>query len=162
MNWLDIVILVIIVIATFLGLWIGLIWAALFLVGIIVGVFLAGRYYIPLSQHLSFIGDEAIARVAAFAIILVGVIVVALLLALLLKWLTSLVLLGWVNRLGGAIFGLLLGTLFCGAVLAIWVKFLGSNNTIEGSVLARFLLDRFPMVLALLPAEFDSVRSFFH
>jgi len=161
MNWLDIVILVIIVIATFLGLWIGLIRAALFLVGIIVGVFLAGRYYIPLSQHLSFIGDEGIARVVAFAIILVAVIVVALLLALLLKWLTSVVMLGWVNRLGGAVFGLFLGTLFCGAVLAIWVKFLGSGDTIEGSVLARFLLDRFPMVLALLPAEFDSVRDFF-
>ena len=161
MNWLDIVILLVIIIATFLGLWIGLIRAALFLVGIIVGVFLAGRYYLPLSQHLSFIGDEGIARVAAFAIILVGVILVALLLAWLLSRLTSLALLGWVNRLGGAVFGLLLGALFCGAVLAIWVKFLGSGDTIEGSALARLLLDRFPMVLALLPAEFDSVRAFF-
>jgi membrane protein required for colicin V production len=161
MNWLDIVILAIIVIATFLGLWIGLIRAALFLAGIIVGVFLAGRYYIPLSQHLSFVGDESVARVVAFVIILVAVMLVALLLALFLNRLTSLVPLGWVNRLGGAIFGLFLGALFWGAVLAIWVKYLGSNNTIEGSVLARFLLDRFPMVLALLPAEFDSVRAFF-
>ncbi|GAH12613.1 unnamed protein product, partial [marine sediment metagenome] len=55
MHWLDIVILVVIAISTFLGLMIGLIGAALSLAGIIVGVILAGRYYIPFSQLLSFI-----------------------------------------------------------------------------------------------------------
>ncbi len=161
MNWLDIVILVVIVIATFWGLWIGLIRAALFLVGIIVGVFLAGRYYIPLSQHLSFISQEGAAKVVAFAIILVGVIIIATLLAWLLTRVVSKLKLGWVNRLGGAVFGLLLGAILCGAVLAMWVKFLGMSETINDSFLARILLDRLPMVLALLPAEFDAVRSFF-
>jgi membrane protein required for colicin V production len=161
MNWLDIVILVIIVIATFLGLWVGLIKAALFLAGIIVGVILAGRFYLPFSQLLSFIPGEGAAKVVAFAIILIGVMIIAVLLAVLLKRLTSLVMLGWVDRLGGAVFGLLLGAIFCGALLAMWAKFLGIGGAIEGSILASILLDRFPLVLALLPAEFDAVRSFF-
>jgi membrane protein required for colicin V production len=161
MNWLDIVILVIIAIATFLGLWMGLIKAVLVLAGIIVGVILAGRYYLPFSQQLSFIPGEGTAKVVAFAIILIGVMLIAILLAVFLKWAASLVMLGWVNRLGGALFGLLLGALFCSALLAIWVKFLGSDGAIAESTLARILLDRFPLVLALLPGEFDAVRSLF-
>ncbi len=70
-------------------------------------------------------------------------------------------LLGLVNRLGGAVLGLFLAGIFCGAVLTMWVKFLGAGNTIEDSAMARFLLDSFPVVLGLLPSDFDSVRSFF-
>ncbi|GAI34600.1 unnamed protein product, partial [marine sediment metagenome] len=77
MNWLDIVILVIIAIATFLGLRIGIIKAALSLAGLIVGVILAGRYYIPFSQQLSFIPQASIAKIVAFVIILIGVMIIA-------------------------------------------------------------------------------------
>ena len=160
MNWLDIVIIVAIAIPTVIGLRIGIIKAALSLAGLIVGVVLAGGYYVPLSQQLSFIPDEKVAKVVAFAIILIGIMVVAGVLARLLKWAASVVMLGWVNQLGGAIFCFVLGAIFCGAVLAIVVKFLGAGVIAE-SELAAVLLDRFPMVLALLPPEFDAVRSFF-
>ncbi|MBA7628946.1 hypothetical protein ES703_36443 [subsurface metagenome] len=70
-------------------------------------------------------------------------------------------LLGWVNRLGGAVFGFLLGAILCGALLATWVKFIGPASAIIESGLAMILLDRFPMVLALLPDEFATIRSFF-
>jgi membrane protein required for colicin V production len=161
MNWLDIVILLVIALATCLGLWIGLIRAALLLVGIIVGVILAGRFYTPFSHQLAFIPDEGAAKVVAFAIILIGVMLIATLLAIFLKWAASVMMLGWVNRLGGAVFGLVLGTILCGTLLAIWVKFLGIGGAIAESTLAPILLDRFPMVLALLPGEFDAIRSFF-
>lgn len=161
MNWLDIVILVIIAIATFLGLRIGIIKAALSLAGLIVGVILAGRYYIPFSQQLSFIPQASIAKIVAFAIILIGVMIIAIVLAMLLKWAASVMMLGWVNRLGGAVFGLVLGAIFCGALLVMWVKFIGIDGAIAESTLAPILLDRFPVVLALLPSEFDAVRSFF-
>ncbi|MGD9117648.1 MAG: CvpA family protein [Dehalococcoidia bacterium] len=161
MNWLDIVILVVLAVATFGGMIIGLIGSALFLVGIIVGVMLAGHYYLPFSQHLGFISSESVAQIVAFAIILVGVMLIALVLALVLRWGFSLVRLSWLDRLGGAVFGLAAGLLFCGAVLAIWVKFVGIGTTVSGSALASFLLEHFPVVLGLLPAEFDTVRSFF-
>jgi membrane protein required for colicin V production len=162
MNWLDIVILVAIAIATFLGLRMGLIRAVLVLAGIIVGVVLAGRYSVPLSQHLTFIPGEGVAKAVAFAIILIGVMIIAAVLAWLLTWAAKAIMLGWVNRLGGAIFGLLLGVLFCGAFLAMWVNFIGMTEAIAESTIATILLDRLPMVLALLPGEFDDVRSFFH
>jgi membrane protein required for colicin V production len=161
MNWLDIVILIVIAAATFGGLFIGLIASALSLVGIIVGVIVAGRYYLPFSQQLGFIPEEKVAQIVAFAIILVGVMLVALALALVLRWALSLVKLGWIDRLGGAVFGLATGTLLCGAVLAVWVKFVGAGTSVSGSALASLLLEHFPVVLGLLPAEFDAVRSFF-
>jgi membrane protein required for colicin V production len=161
MNWLDIVILIVIAAATFGGLFIGLIASGLSLVGIIVGIIVAGHYYLPFSQQLGFIPEEKVAQIVAFAIILVGVMLVALALALVLRWALSLVKLGWIDRLGGAVFGLATGALFCGAVLAIWVKFVGAGASVSGSALASLLLEHFPVVLGLLPAEFDAVRSFF-
>ena len=161
MYWLDIVIIVAIAIACVIGLRTGIIKAALSLAGLIVGIILAGRYYIPLSQQLTFIPPDNVAKIVAFAIILIGVMLVAALLARLLKWAASVMMLGWVNRLGGAIFGLALGTILCGAFLATWVKFLDIGATITESMLASILLDRFPLVLALLPVEFEVIRSFF-
>ena len=161
MSWLDIVIIVVIAIATFIGLKIGIIKALLSLAGLIVGVILAGRYYVPFSEQLAFIPQASVAKVVAFAIILVGIMVVAGVLAWLLKRIASLMMLGWVNHVGGAVFGFVLGAIFFSALLAIWAKFLGAEGIIADSGLATVLLDRFPMVLALLPEEFDAVRSFF-
>jgi membrane protein required for colicin V production len=162
MNWLDIVIVVLIVVPVFLGLKAGIIKALFTVAGVIIGVVLAGRFSGSFAGLLSFISNPGIAKVVAFAIILIAVMIVATVLAMLVKWAISAVLLGWVNRLGGAILGLILGFVFCGAVLTMWVKFLGISGVIEESLLAGMLLNGFPIVLALLPAEFDSVRSFFH
>lgn len=161
MSWLDLVIIATIGINTLMGLKTGLIKTVLSLAGVIVGVILAGRFYLPLAGQLTFIPQATVAKVVAFAIILIVVMVIANVLATLLKWATSLMMLGWVNRLGGAAFGLLLGAIFTGALLATWVRFLGAGQAISDSALAALLLDRFPMVLALLPQEFDTVRSFF-
>ena len=161
MNWLDIVIIALIAIPTFIGLSSGMIKAILSLAGVIVGVILAGQYHAALGEQLTFISQPNVANIVGFAIILVGVMIVAAVIASLLKWIVSIVMLGWVNRLGGAVFGFLLGTIFCSALLAIWAKFLGVSGPIADSALAILLLDRFPMILALLPGEFDAVRSFF-
>ena len=162
MNWLDIVIIVALAISTFLGLKIGIIKAALSRCERIVPSQRAGRYYVPLSEQLSFISQASVAKIVAFAIILIGVMIITGLLAWLLKWAASIIMLGWVNRLGGALFGLVLGAIFCSALLAIWVKFLGLAGVIAESILATILLDSLPIILALLPNEFDTIRSFFH
>lgn len=161
MNWLDIVILILIVIPTLIGLKMGIIKAVLSLAGVIVGVILAGRYYDDLAGKMTFITHDGLASVVAFVIILVGVMIIAAVVASLLKKATSVVLLGWVNRLGGAILGLFLGALFCGALLTVWANYFGEVSSIVESGLAKLLLDIFPVVLTLLPSEFDSVRSFF-
>jgi membrane protein required for colicin V production len=152
MNWLDIVIVVLLVVPALIGLKTGVIKIFLTVAGVIIGVVLAGRFSTPLGERLTFISDPGIAKVVAFALILVVVMILAA---------VSAFLLGWVNWLGGAVLGLFLGFVFMGAILTMWVKFLEPGSTIKESVLAGFLLDGLPIVLGLLPSDFDSVRSFF-
>jgi len=161
MSWLDIAIIVILIIPTFMGLKAGIIKTVLSFAGVVIGVLLAGRYYAALAENLTFISQPNLANIAAFAIILIGVMIVAGIASTVLTKLISIVLLGWVNRLGGAILGLLLGGTFCGALLAIWVKFLGISDPIADSALAILLLEYFPLILAILPEEFGTIRSFF-
>jgi len=161
MNWIDIVIIVLIAILTLTGLRIGIIKAVLSLVGLIIGVIVAGRYHVALSEQLTFISQDNLASIAAYAIILIGIMIIAAVLASLLKWVVSAIMLGWVNRLGGAVFGFLVGSIFCSALLAIWAMFTGTDGPLADSALAKLLLDNFPIILALLPEEFDAVRSFF-
>ena len=152
--------LVLLALATLNGLFQGLIKAVLSLAGIILGVILAGRLYQPLSNVLDFINNESAADIIAFLIILIGVIIIAALLSRLLTKVATITMLGWVNRLGGAVFGLLLGGIFLSALLATWVKFF-ETDAVTNSAIAGFLLDKFPLVLALLPEDFDAVRDFF-
>ena len=130
MSWLDIAVIVILGIATLIGLKIGIIKAVLTLVGVVIGVILAGRFYVVLAEQLTFIPQETLARVVAFAIILGVVVLIASIVAGVLKWIASIILLGWLNRLGGALLGLIMGSILCGALLAMWTKFLGISDPI--------------------------------
>ena len=154
MNWLDIVILVAMALATVAGLGIGIIRAALSLAGLVLGVVLAGHYYIPFSQLLDTFLQSNVAKVLAFAIILIAVMVAVAFLAIFLRRGASAIKLGWVDRLGGAVFGLAMGAIFCGGLLALWVKFAGMGGAITESTMA-------PVLLGLLDYLPDSVRSFF-
>ena len=160
MNWLDIILLIMLFVPTFIGLRKGLIKMALSFVGLILGVVLAGNFYKPVSNIFGFIHNENVAYILAFILILALVIVAALLLARLFKSIINLTMMGWVDNFGGAVLGFLSGFLFLGAILATWVKFFGSD-LVTGSFLGRVMLDYFPLALGLLPGEFDAIKDFF-
>lgn len=161
MNWLDIVIIVVLIIGAVTGLRTGIIKVVVSLVGIIAGVLLAGRLYVPLAGSLSFVPHDGAAKILAFAIIFIVVMIIALIVGNVLTKIVSAIMLGWINRLLGGVFGFISAGLFFGAILAIWAKFLGVSGVIADSAIAPVLLKYIPLVLALLPGEFDAVRSFF-
>lgn len=160
MNWLDIILVVVLIASAVGGLFSGLIKSVLNLAGLIVGVVLAGHYYNVLAGALTFVSG-GVAKVLGFIIILVVILVLAGIAGTVLTKVASAIALGWVNRLGGTVFGLIMGGIWCGALLAMWVKFIGSADVITHSVFAPLLLSRFPMILALLPDEFDAIQKFF-
>jgi len=161
MNWLDIFLLILLFIPTFIGLRKGLIKAALSFAGLLIGVVLAGHLYQPVSKIFGFISNENVAYILAFLLILVLVLVAAFFLARLLKSVIKVVLLGWVDNVGGAVLGFLSCFVLLSAILATWVKFFGSNLIID-SFLGKVMLDYFPLILGLLPGEFgDDIRNFF-
>ena len=109
MNWLDIVLIVMLFIPIFTGLIKGLIKTALSFAGLIIGIVLAGRFHGSLAEIFSFTNNENVANILAFVLILVAVFIIALLIANLLRFVAKSLLIGWVDRLGGAIIGLLSG-----------------------------------------------------
>ena len=160
MHWLDILLIVVLIIPVFIGLKQGVIKAALSLAGLIIGVVLASNFYGPFAKVLGFIANEDVANIVAFILILAAVMVITIVLARLLKFIASVTMLGWIDHVGGAIFGFLMGAIFWSALLAVWVKFFGTVLVTE-SFLAEALLDKFPLILGLLPSEFDAIRDFF-
>jgi len=162
MNWLDIVLLIVLVISFIGGIRSGLIKVLFTLVGGILGVVLAGQFSDRLGSKLTFISNASTANIVAYVFILMVVLIIFAILAFVIKKIASAVLLGWVDKLGGGILGLVLGAIFLGAVLTMYLKYQGSNSAIEGSAISKFLVDKFPVVLGLLPSKFNSVKDFFH
>jgi membrane protein required for colicin V production len=160
MNWLDIVIAIVLVVSIIMGIKTGLIKVVLYMAGLILGIFLAGQFYQSFGDIMTFLPDTA-ASILAYIVILVVVLVVAIILGAVLSKIISGIALGWLNRLGGAIIGLVTGGLFIGAILAIWAKYAGGTGLIYESALAGILLDWIPAVFAFLPDEFDMIRAFF-
>jgi membrane protein required for colicin V production len=162
MNWLDILIIVFIVASVVGGIMAGIIKILITIAGLIIGVVLAGNYGGALAEKLTFISDANTANIVAFVAIMLVVSLVAALIAFLLKKLFEKILMGWINRVGGAVLGLFLGMILMGAFLAMYVKFVGANATVEGSWMASLLLDKFPVVMGFLPSQFNDIRSFFY
>lgn len=160
MNWLDIVIIVLLVASVIGGIFNGLIKTLFGLAGLIVGVVLAGRFYGSLADFMGFISNENAARVVAFIVIFACVCILAGILGLLLTKFVSAITLGWINRLLGGLFGLLTGSILIGAILVILVKYAGISDIVAESALGTFLADKLPIVLGLLPGEFDSIKSY--
>ncbi|MDD5605515.1 MAG: CvpA family protein [Dehalococcoidales bacterium] len=159
MNWLDIILLVFLGLSAFHGLTRGFIKSAFAIVGAIAGVILASRFYDNVSAWFGFSGNNVF-NVFSFVLILIAAMIITTLLANLVKTVISAILLGWADRIGGAILGLTIGATLLGALLSLWVK-LFESSILTDSFIACFLVSKFPLLVALLPAEFDSVRDFF-
>jgi len=141
----------------------GLIRSLFGLIALIVCIVLASRFYGPLAVDLlDRIFQPNISAILSFLIIFIFAIGAIGIVIVRLNQLVTVSILNWVNKFGGAVFGLLIAAIILGALLAIILKLLGDQTFITGSIIASFLLDKFPVVLSLLPSEFNAVRSFFN
>ena len=146
MNWLDILIIVVLVLLGVAGLRQGMIRTVFGIAGLIGGIFLAGRYYDELAARL-FPSGAIWGNIAAYAIILLATLLVAGVIGWLIAKLVNFAALGWLDRVMGFILGVVIGGLLCAAILAIAVKFYpGMEATISQSVIAKFLTGGFPLL----------------
>ena len=160
MNWVDIVIIIYLGLSIITGFMEGLIRTVLSIVGLIIGILLASHFYKQLGNILTFISNKNWANITAFIIILVGVMIIAAIIGLILRSIIKAIMLGWVDKVGGAAIGLILGALSISAILAIIMKY-HPMDVITNSAFAGFFLNKFPVVLKFLPSEFSSIKNFF-
>ena len=158
MNWLDAVILVILIGFTFAAFRAGLIREVVTLAAVVVGVLVAGHYYDDLADDvLLFIKNDKAAKFTAFLVLFGSVALLGQLAAFLMKQAVAMLLLGWVDRLAGGAFGLLKGLVLVELFLMVFATFpyLGLDDAIDGSGIAPLFLDNGPALLKLLPGEFN-------
>ena len=163
MNWLDIVIIVLVTLATFSGWRMGIIKAVATLVGMIAGVYLASVYHTQAADAVgAFMENETLATVLGYALIFVIIMMAAFAAGTVLKKMLSLVLLGWVDTLAGAGAGFLVAV---GILLALLVPLhdserLSIGETIQNSSLASAITSAAPQVESILPGGFDDLTKF--
>lgn len=157
MIWLDWVLLVLLAFSIVSGLMRGLMKTVFDLVGLVVGVLLAGRYYGAVAPMLSFIPQENLAKIAAFAIIAAVIMLIAGILGSIFKKVVSQLSFGWLDRLGGAVLGVALSAVSLGVGLTLLAQFgvLGLEGAIGRSWLAGLLLRVYPLIKGLLPVDFE-------
>ncbi|MCS7207560.1 MAG: CvpA family protein [Dehalococcoidia bacterium] len=163
MNWLDIVILVLLVLAAWNGWRTGLVRSVVMLGGVVGGTYLAGRFSPQVRDALTFIGDPSVATVAAFVVIFGGTLLAAWLVGVLLRTLAHAFMLGWLDTIGGMVLGVFTAALFLTAlIIAVGSHPIGpSASILKGSAAARWMADNMPFVMAMLPEEFRDVLGTF-
>jgi membrane protein required for colicin V production len=148
MNWLDILIIIVLILLGVAGLRQGMIRTVFGIAGLIGGIFLAGRYYDELAARL-FPSGAIWGNIAAYAIILIATLVVAGVIGWLLAKLINFAALGWLDKFMGFILGVVIGALLFAAILAIVLHFAdyypGMEATINESAIGSFLVTAFPL-----------------
>ncbi len=164
MNWLDIVIVLVIAFFALSAFRVGLIREVVTFVTVVVGVVDAGLFYDNLARDvLVFIDDEKTALIVGFLVLLGAVYLAGQLVAIMLKQTAALLFLGWADHAGGALFGLLKGLVVVEVLLILLVTYpqLGLKGDIDGSALASVFLDAAPLLLLVLPNEFERAVDVF-
>lgn len=140
-NTFDWLLITVLAISTVTAFFRGMIKVLFSLAGLILGIFLAGWYYLSLASRLRpFIPSLPAAQVVSFIVIAMGVMVVCSLLATILRKAVSAVGLGIFDRLLGAAFGLLRGLLLGVAIMMALLAFLPNAPWLKHSTLAPYFI----------------------
>ena len=107
MNPFDILIVVILGYSLVRGLFRGLVKEISSIIGVFGGFYAAYTYYTVLARYLSgLIHDAAYLNILSFLIIFCCVLIVVSILGVIIKYLLNIAFLGWVDRIGGFVFGI--------------------------------------------------------
>lgn len=119
MNYIDIVLGGLLIFGLIRGIKNGLFVELASLISFFIGIYIAVKFSYVIGR---FIGDSKTAKVAAFVIMLIAVVIGIHFLAKVFSKITNFVFLGWLNRFGGAVFAVLKTALLLGIILSLFQK----------------------------------------
>lgn len=158
MNWLDLLLLAALGIATWRGYRNGFIRGLVVLVAVILAIPVAGALYARMFPKVEpIIDNQDLAAVVSFLSIMAGVIIGGHVVAHLLRRTAEMLNLGGLDRLTGAAFGFVQAALVAQAILILLVRYPNPDlrDDIQSSRVASTLLDAAPVTLAFLPRTFE-------
>ncbi len=165
----DIILIVILAGFVFYGFFFGLIRIVGMLAGLLVGAWIASRYYLSIFAWVDqwWPGNPNIGKVVCFIICftvishLVGWVFILFEQAF--KVVTIIPFVKTINRLLGAIFGFMEGALALGLILYISSKYLPAGlllaQWLEGSKIASFLISFSKILAPILPEMYKKIQT---
>lgn len=151
---LDLFLVLLIGALAFMGLRSGLIHESITLLGLVVGLIVAGRYNEYLGPTLTpWLHTSGMSNLGAFLLILIGTWGLMLVLGALLRGFLEGVRLGWLDNLGGMAFGVAKGLFLAELIVLVLmaVPSEGLRATVTGSRLGGWLASLAPDLLELVP-----------
>lgn len=153
MNWLDVILIVILIVTSFLGIIKGLVKQLFGLLAVIIGLILALGFYSQVSWlYRRLISNEVLSHFLGFITIFLAVLCIG--------WLSSRTLsklikgpLKLLNKVLGGGLGLLKGILVCGVVVFALLVFPISKKALKESQLSPVCLQMTRAIIGLIPRE---------
>ena len=158
MNWLDVLIVVVVALATSSSLRTGFMRQALALIGLISGVYVALIHHATIANLLTdWIPNPRLANVIAFVLLLIGVWVAFAVLAEVAYGAMKTSGLAWADHLVGMLAGLIAGLFFTVCVLLLFMRvpLAPIREAVQQSLLASLIFQALPHLRQLLPDGLD-------
>ncbi|MCB9493833.1 MAG: CvpA family protein [Desulfobacteraceae bacterium] len=156
MNGLDIAILCILGFTLVRGIMTGLVQSVSGLIGAVAGFYAAYFYYPALADFLKkWVEPGSALNIASFFVIFCAVVIVVTLIGRMLKWIMKIVFLGWVDRLGGGLIGLLKGCIVVSALVIVLTTFLPPKSPVlKNSTILPYVSEVSELMMELVPSDF--------
>jgi len=141
MNPFDILVAIILGYVFVRGLFRGLVKEVASIIGVLGGFYLAYSYYRNLGAYLGWLtSNESYRLIIGFLIIFCGVLILVAVLAMIIKYLLKIAYMGWADRIGGVIFGLVKGVLIVSILFLLLTAFLPKNAAVMNkSIFAPYI-----------------------
>lgn len=125
MNAFDIIVVIILGYTLIRGLFRGIIKELAAIVGVLAGFYAAYNYHSAIARLLStWIADFPYLKILSFFIVFCAIFFIISILGLIIKYLLNIAFLGWLDRLCGAVFGVIKGTLIVSVLFILITTFL--------------------------------------
>lgn len=161
MSPLDWVIVAILIVSTLAAAHSGIVVEVFSLGGLLLGLLLAcWNYQRLLPWAMSWGMSMPVAKVVAFVVIALGVMILAGIVGRIIRWSVRFVGLGWLDRLAGAAFGLVKGAVLVVVMIVALLAFLPKTSLVRNSRLAPAFLAAAHGVAGVSPAQLsEKIRS---
>ncbi len=154
MNWVDIIIVIILVVGLGKGLTNGFVRGIFGIAALVLGIVLAAGNYGQVAEILFSrlqVGADAQA-ILGFLVIFVVVLILVSVVGRIITKALKLISLGWMDRLAGGVLGLVMASIFTGVVLLLVVMAgLQANNGLARSVVAPTVIRVTDTIVAFAP-----------
>jgi membrane protein required for colicin V production len=154
MNLFDIIVVVILCFCLIRGGFRGLIKELSAIVGVLAGYYGAYTYYPKVAAMLSgWIPDKAIGNILAFMIIFCAVFFLISILGIIIRYIFNTVFSGWLDRIGGIVFGFLKGGLIAAVLFIALTAFLPEGTPLLKQSRLSPYVARYAEVMAEVVSE---------